>query len=325
MASKSIYDSVVLSEIDWDDHRFRVSTSGPSGPLAASIRRLGLITPPVLLRQNGVCVIVSGFNRLEVCRQLGRQRITARILGSQTPLEYCIHIAVAENTFSRELNLIEKGRIVQMLDQLYPDQVELCKEAKRLGVPLNFDMARKLRTVVQMNTILQNALSMGHIALPMALKIHEMAEETTANKISQIFMKMGLGLNRQREFLDWLVGISRRECISIEKLIEDRDLNTILDDPDTDRKQKSVLARQYLKKRRFPEISRIDKRYQEVMQSLRFGKGVRLIPPAHFEGQTYALKIDFTHYEELVSRYQDLEKKIQSSALRSLWETLGFK
>lgn len=325
MEFKSIFDSVSLTEIDWDDHRFRVSASSPLGPLAASIKRVGLITPPVLIKQGVSYVIISGFRRLETCKQLGIQRITAQILGSQTPLEHCIHIAVIENTLLRELNLVEQGRIVQMLDQLYADQGIMCKEAKRLGVSLNIEMASKLRTVSQMNTILQNALVMGHIALPIALQIHQMADETTGVKISQVFTKIGLGLNRQREFLDWLIGISRRESISIEKLIEDRDLNEILDDPDTDRKQKSALVRHYLKNRRYPEITQIEKRYQAFIQSLSLGKGVQLIAPAHFESRTYTFKIDFARYDELVSRYQGLEKTIQSSSLKFLWDTNGLK
>lgn len=325
MESNAIFDSVSLAKIDWDDHRFRVSTSGPSGPLTASVKRVGVITPPALLKKSSSYVIISGFRRLEACRQSGGQQITAQIFGSQTPLEHCVHIAILENIFLRELNLVEQGRIVHMLDQLYPDEEKLCKEAGRLGLPLNLKMSKKLRTVSKMSATLQHALIAGHIALPVALQLNEMAEHTTANKIAKIFSEIGLGLNRQREFMDWLIGISRRESISIIKLIEDGELNEILDDTDTDRKQKSLLVRQYFKNRRYPEISKIEKRYQTFMKTLKLGKGVQLIPPAHFESQTYAIKIDFTHHEELVSRYQDLETTVQSTTLKSLWGHLELK
>jgi ParB family transcriptional regulator, chromosome partitioning protein len=325
MEFNSIFDSVSLAEIDWDDHRFRVSSSGPSGPLAASIERVGVITPPVLLKKGSACIIVCGFKRLDVCKQLGLQRINAQILDSGTPFERCVHIVIIDNNFSRELNLVEQGRIVQLLDQLYSDPNILCKEAKRLGLPLNYEMASKLRKVAQMNTVLQKALIEGHIALPVALQLNEMTDAPTANKISRIFGEIGLGLNRQREFIDWLNGISRRERISLHKVIEDRELNEIIDDADTDRKQKSLLVRQYFKNRRYPEISKTEQRYHAFIQTLNLGKGVQLIPPAHFEGQTYAIKINFTHYEELVSRYQDLEKNIQSSQLQSLWNNFGIK
>lgn len=325
MDFSSIFEGVCLTEIDWDDHRFRISTSGPSGPLAASIARVGIITPPALLKQGSSFLIISGFKRLEICRQLGIQRITARIFEARTPIEHCVQIAIIENIYLREMNLVEQGRIVQMLDKLYPDQSKLCKEAKRLGLSLNFEMARKLRTVSQMNAVLQSALIAGHIALPVALQLNDMTDESTANKISQILGEIGLGLNRQREFIDWLIGISRRERISIQKLIEDPDLNELLVDADTDRKQKSVLVRQYFKNRRYPEISKTEARYQAFVQTLRLGKGVQLIPPAHFEGQTYAVKINFARYEELVLRFQGFEKNIQSEALKFLWDDFGLK
>lgn len=325
MASNSIFESVSLTEIDRDDHRFLISTSGPSGLLAESIARVGIITPPVLVKQGSAHVIVSGFRRLDVCKQLGVQVITARILESKTPIEHCIQMAIIENILSREMNLVEQGRIVQLLDQLYPDQNKLCKEAKRLGLSLNFEMARKLRTVSQMNTVLQSALIAGQIALPVALQLNDMPDETTATKISQLMGEMGLGLNRQREFMDGLIGISRREGISIEELIEDRELNALIEDEDIDRKQKSLMVRQYFKNRRYPEISKTEERYHAFVQALRLGKGLQLIPPAHFEGQTYTIKIHFTRYEELVSRYERLGKSIQSDALKPLWDNFGLK
>ena len=152
-----------------------------------------------------------------------------------------------------------------------------------------------------------------------------MTDEATANKISRIFGDIGLGLNRQREFVDWVIGISHRERVSIEKLIEDRELNEILDDAKTDRKQKSLRVRRYFKNRRYPEISNTEQRFHAYLRTLKLGKGVQLIPPPHFEGQTYAIKIDFSHYKELVSRFEGLEKTVHSSLLKSLWDNFGLR
>lgn len=323
MEFKDDFGTVFLDEIDLTDQRFKVSTGGPSGPLAASIQIAGVITPPILLQCGRSYAIISGFKRIIACKKLKYKRIFAQIYSAETPLEHCVNVAIIENALLRELNFVEQGRIIQLLDQFYSDQGKLCKQATKLGLPVNLDMAQKLRTVAQMNPVLQKALVEGHIALPVALQLKEMADDTIANKIAMIFTKIGLSLNRQREIIDWLTAISCRDGISVNGLLEDNKLIKILNCTDTDRKQKSIQVRQYLRKKRYPEMTKAEERYQEFLQRLNLGKGIQLIAPHHFEGPTYSIKIDFNRFEELIVRFQRLEGKINSPEFKALWDPFG--
>lgn len=322
MESKARFGTVSVDEIDLTDQRFKVSTGGPSGPLEASIQIAGVVTPPILLQRGRSYAIISGFKRIVVCKKLKYKMIFAQIYDAETPLEHCVNVAIVENALLRELNFVEQGRIIQLLDQFYSDQSRLCKQATKLGLPINLDLVQKLRVVVQMNPVLQKALVEGHLALSVALQLKEMADDNMVDKIAMIFTKIGLSLNRQREFIDWLTAISNRDGISIIGLLEDNKLVKILNCTDTDRKQKTLQVRQYLKKKRYPEMTNAEKRYQEFLQRLNLGKGIQLIAPAHFEGPTYSLKIDFNLFEELIVRFQRLEGKINSPEFRALWDTL---
>lgn len=320
MEFKSRFETVPVQKIDLNDRRYRISTSGPSASLVASIDALGVLTPPKIIPIKKSFTIVSGFKRIMACSQLGVKKAPAQILDPDLPLEQCIHTSIAENTFTRPLNLVEQSRAIRMLDSLYKDQARVCRAATLLGLRVNLDMANKLRSVGEMHAVLQHAVINGHVTLPMALRLYKMDDESTTSRITEIFSKIGLSLNRQREFLDWVVEIARRDGTSILFIIDKGPVSDILKDDDLDRKQKGRLVRQYLKEKRYPEISKAEQRFSDSLKRLQLEKGVCLDAPAFFESQTYRLKIDFTDYEELVSKHRNLEGVISSSTMRSIFK-----
>jgi hypothetical protein len=320
MEFKSTLETVPIQKIDLSDHRYRISTSGPSASLVDSIEAHGVVTPPKLIPIKKSYRIVSGFKRIKACNQLGIKKTPAQILKPDSPVEQFIYASIAENAFTRSLNLVEQSRAIRMLDSLYKDQAKLCRAAMFLGLRVNPDMVKKLRTVGQMHVVLQGAVIKGDVALPMALRLYKMDDESSVNRIVKMFSEIGLGLNRQREFLDWLVEIARRDGTSILLIMDEGPISDILNDDDLDRKQKGRLVRRYLKEKRYPEISKAEQRFSDALKRLRLEKGVHLNAPAFFEGRTYGLKIDFNNYEELISKYRNLETVISSNSVKSIFD-----
>ena len=321
MVSNAVLETVPLDQIDERDLRYQISTGGPTGPLVASIERAGILTPPVLIpKTSGKWIIVSGFKRIAALKRLGLKETVARILDQQTDQRRCIEIAVMDNTVHRELNPVEQGRVMLLLDSVYSDAESLCQAAHGIGVPVNPGLSKKLRSTALMAPYLQEALIEGVVALPVALQLSEMKEPDATRQIIDLIAIMGLGLNRQRELLDWLKGIAGREGISLRELLKDAQVQQLIQEPDADRKLKSRLLRQYFRQRRYPEMVEAEKRLQASVKSLKLGNGIRLVPPQHFEGQVFNLTIEFRNHKELITRYQQLETPIHSSTMASLWD-----
>ncbi len=324
MVSNPVFEAVPIEQIDERDLRYQISTGDPTGSLVASIEHAGLLTPPVLIpKQGSGWAIVSGFKRIAALKGLGMQETVARLLDRQTAHRRCVEIAVMDNTVHRKLNPIEQGRVMLLLDSVFSDTESLCQAADRLGVPVNPRIARKLRIAAQMAPYLQAALIEGTVALPVALQLSEMKEQGAVQQITELIGVMGLGLNRQRELLDWVKAISGREGVSLSDLIEEEHAQQLIHDPDMDRKLKSRLLRQYFRQRRYPEMVKAEKRTQESVKSLKLGSGIRLVPPQHFEGQVFSLTIEFSNQKELITRYQQLDKPIHSAAMASLWDVFN--
>jgi ParB family chromosome partitioning protein len=323
MASKPVFEPVSLDRIDTQDYRYKITTGGPSGPLVASVKRVGILTPPVLIpKKDDSLIIISGFRRIAALKRLGENETTAWVLDREISPERCIEIAISDNAAQRKLNPVEQGRAVLLMETLYPNADELCQLAGDLGIPLNPRVARKLRMAAQMNACLRKALVNGDVALPVALQLAEMEDQSAAEGIAVMIGAMGLGLNRQRELLDWLKAISRREEIALSTLLEDQEIHRVLENADLDRKQRGNLLRRYFRQRRYPEIVDMETRFHETVKTLQLGKGIRLEPPPFFEDKSYSLKIEFSDASELLARYQRLGKVMDSPAMVALWDLL---
>jgi hypothetical protein len=326
MASKPAFASVSLNRIDDQDHRYKISTGGPSESLVASIGRAGILTPPVLLPiKDDVLIIISGFRRIASLRRLGVNETVAWVLDREVAPERCVEIAIMDNVVQRELNPVEQGRAILLLETLYADADKVCQVAGELGISLNPGVASKLRMAAQMNDPLQKALLNGDVALPIALQLADMADPSVAESIAALIGATGLGLNRQRELLDWLTSISRREKISMRKLLDEKQIIEVVENPDLDRKQKGHLLRHYFRQRRYPAMVDIENRFHKAIKSLHLGQGLHLEPPPYCEGTTDTLRIDFSDPDELLSRYRRLGKVMDSAAMASLWELMQMR
>jgi ParB family transcriptional regulator, chromosome partitioning protein len=314
--------TVPLSRIDGGDDTFRISAHAPNEALRLSIRSIGLIHPPVVWDRRDRLTVVSGFARLGVCRSLDWHQLPVRCLPPETLFADCALIAVADNASQRTLNVVEMARALDLLARAADDQHGAARLAQSIGLPANAQLAGKLKQVGQMSGRLQQALCGGEITLPMALRLHEMGDAAAAGELISLFQELGWGLNRQREFLDWTQAIAQRDGIGLMDLLTDEPLRQLRRDPRMDRGRKSQLVRRHVKKRRYPAITAFEQQYSQAVKALQVPRGAQLIPPAHFEGQTFGLRLDFRNPGELLDLAREVQQLAGSRALRQLLEAV---
>ena len=293
------HQSISLTLIDEQDASFRVSSQKPVEALADNIQRFGIINPPILLSRHQRYVIISGFARVAAVRRLARETISVRILPDDTPCMTCVQLAIVENNSQRELNIIEQARAVHLLSNAVVEPNQLISAARDAGMTINRKLAAKLVQVYQMSAKLQEGIVSGAIALPVALRLHEMAAGDDAAALTQLLLELNLSLNRQREIMDWLQVIAHRDHKPIAHLLNEEPLVHIRNHAQLDRRQKSDQIRQYIKRCRYPEIVRTQLRYEALAKQLSLPSDVQLIPPPHFEGNRYSLRMNFTTTDEL--------------------------
>ena len=124
---------VNLSQIDFSDDAFRITTEKQVDDLMRSINHVGIMHLPLLLKKETAYTIVCGFRRIEACRRLNWFKLEAMILEADTMRLKCIKYAITDNAFQRPLNLIEKSRSIEMLFDFFKDINRLRSEERRVG------------------------------------------------------------------------------------------------------------------------------------------------------------------------------------------------
>ena len=304
---------VPLEDIDPDDTTFRITTR--TEDLTASILRLGVVHAPILQPRKDRWRIITGFRRISACREMRLARITAKRLSPDATEQQRIHLAIADNSLQRPLSLIETARSLKLLSRCHSAPDELTAVAADLNLPNNADLVQKLLQLTTLSESIQNGVRNEVIALSMALALGGQ-EKTVAEEWIRIFRDLNAGLNRQRELMTLVAEIAIREDRPAAAVLFDADIRQILSSDDGDASQKYRRLAAYLRKRRYPHITRVERRFQDLLQALPLGPRAQLTYPPHFEGTQYQLRLLFKDLDELERHRQTLEELLQHSAFR---------
>ncbi len=309
--------NIQLSCIDSGDNTYRITTKTCIDDLIDSIKNVGLMAPPILMKKTYKLIIVCGFRRVAACQSLGWSNIEARVLDSSTKKLECVKLAITDNALQRPLNLIESSRALYMLSSFIKDNKSLSKEASLLGLPENPSIIKKIKNICLLPEPIQNCILSNTISLAMALELGTLAKDEGV-AFANLFHDLKLGLNKQREVIILVKEIALREDISIMNVLNETDLQKILNCEDLDRNQKTQKIRFYLKQRRFPAITSAKREFEKNVKKLKLGTDIRLIHPNNFEGAIYTLNLYFKNLIELKDRKATLDQIIQNPAIERI-------
>jgi ParB family chromosome partitioning protein len=310
-------DTVPLSAINTNDSYYRITTDTSVEDLVTSIEVVGLLNPPFLSRQHSGYRIVAGFRRINACQRLGWSNIEARILEPvETGLE-CIKIAVSDNSFQRSLNLIEISRSIGLIRSVIEDDGILLETATQLGLPNNLSILKKAETLFHLPWPIQEGVLYGSISLAMAFSLARLKDDDAVG-FAEIFNTLSLSLNKQREILTLTQEIATRDDISIQELLKEKEIKDLIVADTIDNGEKIRVLRQYLKRRRFPEITRAETVFANRVKKLKLGSNVQLIPPKNFEGSKYTLKLNFENLADLKKCKTTLDNLVQNQNLATI-------
>jgi ParB family chromosome partitioning protein len=288
---------IPLADLDPRDERFRITTRRDSDDLHLSIGRLGLRAAPLVLPAAAGFIIVSGFRRIDACRELGWDSIRARVLQKASPYE-CALKAIAANSLERPLNLIETSRALRLLDQYAPDGQAPPEDTAALGLPTHAGMAARLKTLCRLPAEAQDAILEEAVSFAMACEIGRMEEELGV-AFARLFRQLKTSLNKQREIVTLVAEIARREGIDPRHVLAEDRLSRVLDAQDMDRNQKTQRIRRLLRQRRFPALVAAEDKFHSLRQRLKLGENLQLAPPRDFEGTRFTLTLNFESLEEV--------------------------
>ncbi len=272
--------------------------------LEQSVKNVGIINNPYIMRNNNEIEIVTGYRRILALKRLEFKEVECLDLtdSGMNQLEI-IRFALHDNLFTRELNLVEKSMILNRLNKI--DKNDEIKKEIILSLKINFKDYTTILWIDKLDESIKDSIARGNINIKALERLIHLTYDDTKLLIDWI-NKLNLNYNYQVQFIDIIIDICRIEKISLSHLLDDDYFKKLCKDSEKNIPQKSKEFMEYLKARRNPHLIACQKLFEKRVNKLKLPKNIKINHPGNFESEGYKLEIDFKKGVELKKDLMEL-------------------
>ena len=121
----------------------------------------------------------------------------------------------------------------------------------------------------------------------------------------------------QRELLEYILDIRARDNLTVDEILA-TEVKKIVSNSSLTREQKLFYVRQYLRKYRFPLLSRAESIFGQKLKALGLPSTFHLIPPLYWEDNTYKITFSFKNSKDAANKLEQLLKIIRGKDWQEL-------
>ncbi len=312
-------EKLSLKEIDLKDERFRISYFFSLDKLAASIKEVGLLNPPLVTQREGRFILVSGWKRVMACLSLSFSPIPVLVIPGKGELETFL-LAFYENLAAREFSLIEKAEILARLKKFGEDEKRIVRQyLPLLDIPQTLFHFDSYLAFFRFESELKKIIHRRNFPFPLA----KLFTEFSSSERKQILpLVSGLSQNKVTEFVESLKEVSRRDGHPVRKILASGEIKDILGSPRLSSFQRAEKIRLVLKKKRYPTLSSWEKSFDSLRKKLRWPREIALNPSPFFEEKRLSVTFNFESQQEFRASLLRLE---ELASRREFSELFKFK
>ena len=297
--------TVSTDQIPDEPGRFCMSYGFDNSELMRSIAQIGIINNPYIYRNNkGAIEVVTGYRRILALKELSIKEIECfDLTDSGMSLYDMLKFALYDNLFTRELNLVEKSIIINMLKTLVENNNSKNEIISLIEVSLkDYELVFKIEGL---HESIKKSISSGFLNIKVLE--HLVNYEIDIQLIFDSWINnLKLNYNQQIQFIDYISDISRIEKISISKLLDDECYVNLCSDKNKNTPQKARELIDVLRQRRNPDYSKYKHIFEKKIRKLQLPKNVKIKHPGYFESELYQMEIEFKDGNELLTSLRKL-------------------
>jgi len=298
---------VDLKSIDLDDASFLLSCGFDLSPLKQSIRRIGLINPPLLRKRPDACYqIICGYRRIRALRELGVSSVPCKLVPPETGEEACLLLSLYDNTSHRELNPIEKSMALNRLLAYYSEEKIVSDFLPLLKLQPHSTQFMAYQPLCLLDKEIRDALIEGVIDVHSTLRLARLDPERRGY-LAQLLILLRLSVSKQAEVISSVLEIGLRDGVSPKTVTGDPAVLSILANDTLNRPQKGDAILRHLREKRYPQLTAKEKQVKGMLSAMKLPHGVSITPPPFFEDNRYCLSVYFTTWQELKARLGSLD------------------
>jgi len=280
--------SCTLAEIDFSDRSFPFSYGPLPDAFTASVRRAGILVPPLLQPGPRGYVIVCGRRRLEAARRTmdEKKEIPALLAAEDESKKQLFALAFWDNIAHRTLNLVEAADVLVVLESLFDECTMHNDYLPRLGIAPKPRFLQRCRTIARLPESARAFLARGK----MDGETVDLLRGWQVDEVDQLVsMAEGITINRNKlkEIVALTTDLAGRDRTRPAELL------SLIAEQHPECLESAAAWRRQLEKWMYPFLSAAEDHFRAWHQSLPLTKNMKIVPPPAFEGSTYTLQVNF--------------------------------
>ena len=245
---------IPLKEI-LEDFFFCFTSPCDLSKLERSIRASGIETPLHVLFTGRGYRLISGFNRFRIAVKLGMSKIPGVIHSDEEKLMDIFHAILLEHLTCRTLTLVEKARIIQILDQLNIAPEEIQKEfLPLLDIPESLEIVNDLKGLLKFPPEVLKYIERYNLSLKQT-KIFKRLFYSDQKLMANLGLSLQIRAMELSDIIFMFYDISHRDDIPIKEIFEKRGVENILESNDFTRNEKLAQIKEKLQGMRYPKLT----------------------------------------------------------------------
>jgi ParB family chromosome partitioning protein len=310
------FTTIPLRKINLRDERFRTSYFFDLDPLARSIRRIGLTSPPLLRKEGRAWTIVSGWKRVLACRALGLKEIAALITEEKND-KRLFPRALEENVAVRALGTPEKAEVILKLGGLgISDRKILRTFFPLLGLPAAADHLDTILALAAAEDGVKRLAEEKNLPLPM---VRALLRFRPAERRRLLPLLGPLGRNKLKEFLDDLWEVGQRDSVPARRILQRKEIRRALAPTGLSLLQKAERVRSVLKRMRYPRLSAREEAFAAALRRIAWPKDVAIQHAPFFEDDHVMVSFRFKNLAELKAHLAKLAAAAENEGIDDLF------
>jgi hypothetical protein len=310
---------IELEAIDFSDDTFRITETLESQPLLDSIREIGQLNP-IILSEKQPSVVVCGFKRLQVLRQLGLSRALARIVPESDTVKL-FQLALWDNLSHRQLDALEKARVLFKLNSEFriPEEVLVSYYLPLLGLSPHENV---LRSYIRLNEIhpgLRKCLQENKLTLSSLEMLAQMPTHAQT-RISALMDKIRLSASLQRKFFEILRDLAAIGNSQPGTDLENPEMLAVIEDARLSPFQKGEKLYELLYRARNPRLSAAEEEFRDKRKQLGLPGSVKFSPDPFFENPGIRVEFEAPDAKCFREIAASLQKAAETETLEELFE-----
>lgn len=310
------FTNLDLNRIDLSDERFRISRHFTLNELTASIKRAGLLNPPVLTQRENKLVVVSGWKRIMACHKLTFSTIPVFISPETDDLKV-FELPIYENLTIREYSQVEKAEIIAKLSDFGANREDIMRRfLPLLSIPLRSRYIHLYKKAAALEPELKAVL---HLKDPDIIVLELLSGMHRSERQMLLPLLVPLGKNKVKELVLHISELAKKDAVSVINILE-RPETTAVCGERLSPMQKADNVRKLVKAWLNPAQNAWKQAFELVLKELEVSQGIVISAAPFFEEQDLSLNFSFKSREDFLRKLAELKKLAGKKEFNGLFD-----